>query len=44
MEEYEKKSIMEAIKRSGGNKPLAMKELGLTKTSFYDKIKKHSID
>ena len=44
MEEYEKKSIMEAIKRSAGNKPLAMKELGLTRTSFYDKIKKYSID
>lgn len=41
--EYEKEMIEDSLKRHPGNKTRAMKELGLTKTVFYDKLKKYGL-
>lgn len=39
MQEYEAELIQRALKRNGGNKAKAAKELGISKTQLYAKIK-----
>jgi len=43
MERTEKQAIQHALKRSNGDKIRAAKILGIGKSSFYDKLKKHRI-
>lgn len=40
----EKEAISQALKAAGGNKLEAAKMLGISKTSFYDKVKLYSAD
>jgi transcriptional regulator with PAS, ATPase and Fis domain len=42
--EVERKAIVEALSLTGGDKKAAMKALKISKTSFYDKLKKYEID
>lgn len=43
--EYEEKKIIEnALIKNNGNNNLVMKELGISKTNFYDKIKKYGLN
>ncbi len=42
--DVEKKAIEEAIAYSDGNKKLAMKLLKISKTSFYEKLKKYNLE
>lgn len=43
--EYEEKKIIEnALIKNNGNNNLVMKELGISKTNFYDKIRKYGLN
>ncbi len=44
LEETEKKMLLRAIESSGGNNAEAIKMLGISKTAFYEKLKKYDID
>ncbi len=44
VKEAEKEAIINALKKCDGDKKCAMKSLGIGKTSFYEKLKKYSID
>ena len=44
LEETEKKMLLHAIESSGGNNAEAIKMLGISKTAFYEKLKKYDID
>ncbi len=39
--EIEKKALMEALERANGNIPTAAKELGISRATFYRKVKKY---
>ncbi len=43
MQEAEKKILKDALIRANGNKAQAMKDLGMSKSVFYEKLKKHAI-
>ncbi|NYB73241.1 sigma 54-interacting transcriptional regulator [Sedimentibacter hydroxybenzoicus DSM 7310] len=43
MQEAEKKFLKDALIRANGNKAQAMKDLGMSKSVFYEKLKKHAI-
>ena len=43
LEETEKKMLLRAIESSGGNNAEAIKMLGISKTAFYEKLKKYEI-
>lgn len=43
MEALEKELIRDAIQRNGGNKSAAMRELGITKTILYEKLKRYGM-
>ena len=43
LEETEKKMLLRAIESSGGNNAEAIKMLGISKTAFYEKLKKYDI-
>lgn len=43
--EYEEKKIIEnALIKNNGNNNLVIKELGISKTNFYDKLKKYGLN
>lgn len=44
MEEAEKKTILEALKKAEGNKSRAATLLGMSRSVLYDRIKKYKID
>lgn len=44
LENTEREAIKAAVTFNHGDKQAAMKELGISKTSFYEKIKKYNID
>jgi transcriptional regulator with PAS, ATPase and Fis domain len=44
LESAEKEAIKSSVSINRGDKQAAMKELGISKTSFYEKIKKYNID
>ncbi|KMP11686.1 hypothetical protein UZ36_03440 [Candidatus Nitromaritima sp. SCGC AAA799-C22] len=41
IQEIEKQALMEALKRNNGNVPQAAKEVGVSRATFYRKIKKY---
>lgn len=43
VQEAEKKEIIKAIARTEGDRDLALKKLGIGKSSFYEKLKKYNI-
>ncbi|MFA5576229.1 MAG: sigma 54-interacting transcriptional regulator [Tissierellaceae bacterium] len=43
LEDQERKAIEEALDHYGGNKRKAMEALGVSKTTFYEKLKKYQI-
>ncbi len=43
LEEYERLALLESIRAAGGNKLEAAKLLGVSKSAFYRKLKKHQI-
>lgn len=43
MQEAEKKILKDALIRANGNKAQAMKDLDMSKSVFYEKLKKHAI-
>lgn len=44
LEEVEKQTLIDSLIISKGNKTLAAKELGISRTSLYEKISKYKID
>ena len=42
-EEKEKQLILATLERTGGNRALAARILGISRTSLYDKLKKYDI-
>ncbi len=44
VEEFEKKTIEKVLKLHKGNKNKTMKSLGISKTTFYEKLKKYDIN
>jgi transcriptional regulator with PAS, ATPase and Fis domain len=44
LEETEKQAILDAIELFHGNNQAAIKSLGISKTSFYEKLKKYNIN
>jgi len=44
LEELEKESIIKALKNSGGNITSAAQQLGISRNTFYVKMKKHGIN
>lgn len=43
IESLEKRMILKALERSGGNKSVAIRELGLSRRAFYEKLDKYGI-
>ena len=43
LEETEKKLLLRAIESNGGKNAEAIKMLGISKTAFYEKIKKYNL-
>lgn len=44
LEETEKSVIIESLKKNNGDKKIAMNELGIKKSAFYEKLKKFGIE
>lgn len=44
LEEVEKRTIIDSLMITNGNKTLAAKELGISRTSLYEKVSKYKID
>ena len=44
MEESEKRNILKALQRTSGNKSLAAKELGISRNTLLNKIKRYSLE
>ena len=44
LEENEKMLIMKALKAFGNNKKLTARELGINRTTLYNKLRKHGIE
>jgi len=43
LEDLEKKQLLKALESAGGNKSLAARALGLKRSTFFSKLKKHGI-
>jgi DNA-binding NtrC family response regulator len=44
LEQIERRAILDALKRFGGNQTLAAKKLGISRSTFWRKMREHALD